>query len=181
MKVEAVRRTLHRRRCSMYRYPKEPGVLDLLEVVENRHPGWEMRVMCTFGFSRSLRPLTEEVPPLITYARSFVQGDYHPFVVCFLEDDDALCALRLVEERFLSTLRTRVQEVRKEFSYVNEKQGLSIHLGGIDYRKLVSERSERCPRAGPILTTDAYSKIIAEDPCAFLKALAYDLPAGFSV
>jgi hypothetical protein len=165
----------------MYRYPKEPGVLDLLDVVEGRMPGWEIRVMCAFGFSRSLRPLSEKTLPFLKYVRSFVQGDYHPFVVCFPEDDDALCALRLVEQRFFSTLRTEVQEVRKEFSYVNESLGLSIHLGGIDYRKLLETRSERCPRAGPILTTDAYNKIIAEDPCAFLRALAYDLPAGFSV
>ena len=162
-----------------YRYPKPDNVLDLLEVVDNNLQGWKIKKMCSFGFWKSLHPLTTDAPKIERYARNFIHGGHQPYLICYLEDYDAIEAFHLIE----IAIRKMAQPIREELTYVNRRKSLAISLGGIDVRKIANpeNRCEICPRAGRILTTAAYEKIMGVDPLAFHRTLGYDISPNFSV
>ena len=159
-------------------HPKREGQLDLLDVVRQNLDGWRLEEVYSFGFGRGLRRLCADSSDIVRQAQTFIHGDHQPYVVCFKEDVYAIRLLRHVEERFHKV----AQPIRDDLFYVNRNEELAVAIGGADIRKINSDnREEVCPRVGRVLTTEAYDDIISQDPCAFLRAIMYNVPPEFSV
>ena len=159
----------------LYAHPKTEKELDLMDVMGRQ--GWNIEEMCSFNFDCALPPLQRKMPRIVRYARSFISGDRHPYVGCFLDDEESVFTLQLIQQR---TYRTAMP-TRRGLYLVNRKNGLLIPLGGLDWRKIQDDRQAYCPRAGRVFTRLAYEKVMSIDPCAFQRALGYIIPEGTPV